>query len=345
MVILTKLTSKEREELFKLTTQNISIRKIASLLNRHHSTISRELRRCAMSRKTYSLAEAQVDRNIKASKVGRKKKIKRKLLHTIKHHLVDLRWSPEQISNRLKKESKSTRWRVSHETIYQFIYSIEEPSEKKLWIQSLRRKKSRRGPYKYMRGKHPKIKNPTSIHERPKDVEDRKEVGHWEGDLIIGKDHHSAIGTLVERASRFTLIVNLENGRTSEAVIKAFERKLSIIPAFARRSLTYDNGNEMALHQIFSEWTGMKVYFCDPASPWQRGTNENTNGLIRDFFPKGTDFSKVNEEQLKRIEKLINERPRKGLDYESPKDIFWRYCGPEPPINQTPNPERGGEQR
>ena len=340
-----KLSPKEREELFRLAAQHLSVREIARRLDRHHATISRELRRDGMDKSTYSIAKAQVDRNIKASQVGVKRKIVsgRKLFHWIKHHLVELRWSPEQISNRLKKESKSTRWRISHETIYRFIYSLEEQSEKRLWINSLRRKKKKRGPNKYIRGKQSNIANRISIHDRPEHVEDRIEMGHWEGDLIIGKDHKSAIGTLVERTSRLTLIVGLPEGKTSDKVVKAFAKKLENLPAYLKKSLTYDNGSEMALHEDLSNSIGIKIYFCDPGSPGQRGTNENTNGLIRDFFPKRTDFSEISEDQLMRVERLLNERPRKILGYECPQNIFWCSYGPEPP-NRTPTPERRGEQ-
>jgi transposase, IS30 family len=343
-----KLTIQEREEIFRLSTQNhLSIRKIGKLMNRNHSVISRELRRKGMTRSTYSVAEAQVDRNIKASQVGVKKKIDptRKLYHTIKHQLVELRWSPEQISNRLKKESKSTRWRVSHETIYQYIYSMKDLTEKKIWIKSLRRKKAKRGPCKAQRGKGSKIPNRVSIHERPKEILDRTEIGHWEGDLIVGVRHQSAIGTLVERTSRKTIIVSLPEGKSSEQVVMAFEKKLEALPPYLRKTLTYDNGTEMSSHELLSNSLGIKVYFCDPGCPGQRGTNENTNGLIRDFFPKKTDFSKVSEDQLRHVEKLLNERPRKILGYENPETIFWRDCGPEPPIIITPTPERRGEQR
>lgn len=342
-----KLTINEREEIFRLSTQNHSIREVGRRLNRDHSTISRELRRKGMSRRTYSIAEAQVDRNIKASRAGVAKKIhpNRKLFKIIKHHLVNLRWSPEQISNYLKKTSTSSRWKVSPETIYQFIYSLKDETEKKLWIKSLRRKKRKRGPNKILRGSKSKIPNRISIHERPKEVLSREEVGHWEGDLIIGVGHRSAIGTLVERSSRMTLIVNLADGKTSKQVIKAFEERLKVLPRHLRKTLTYDNGAEMTSHEMLSSSIGIGVYFCDPGCPGQRGTNENTNGLIRDFFPKKTDFREVSEEELLHVERLLNERPRKILGYETPGKVFWHNYGPEPPLKQTPTPERGGEQR
>ncbi len=325
-----KIKVNEREEIFRLLAKGFSIRQIAKFIKRHHSTVSREIRRKEMTRETYSVAEAQVDRNLKSAQVGVKNKIRSgsKLFHFIKHHLIDLRWSPEQISNRLKKETDCSRWKISHETIYRFIYSIEDSSERQLWIKSLRRKKRKRGPCKYIRENIKTISDKVSIHDRPEHIANRQEIGHWEGDLVVGKDHKSAIGTLVERTTRMTLIIDLKSGKTSDEVVRAFERRLKSIPTELRKSLTYDNGSEMALHGYLKESLGMAVYFCDPGCPGQRGTNENTNGLVRDFFPKKTDFSKISGEELLHIEKLLNERPRKILDYECPYKVFWKEIGP-----------------
>jgi len=172
--------------------------------------------------------------------------------------------------------------------------------------------------------KRGKIKNATSIHERPKEVEDRTTFGHWEGDLIIGKDHKTAIGSLVERKSRWLKIVPLTGGKDSRSVIQSFALALSDIPSNLKTSLTYDRGQEMSLHETFTELTGIKVYFADPRAPWQRGTNENTNGLIRDFFQKKTDFSHYNEADFQRVEDLLNDRPRKVLGFKPPREVFER---------------------
>jgi transposase, IS30 family len=332
--IVNKLTLKEREEILRLSIEGLSIREIARRLCRHNSSISRELRRAGMNRKNYSLAVAQVDRNIKARQAGRRSKICKttKLFKRIRHWLVDLRWSPEQISNKLKKESRGQRDRVSHEAIYQYIYRLKDSNERSIWIQALRQRRKKRRSKHNIRANKTKIPNRTSIHDRPEIVEKREEIGHWEGDLVVGKDHGSAIGTLVERVSRFTIIVELPNGKTSDVVTKAFAKALEPIPAHMKKSLTYDNGSEMASHAILSELTGMTVYFADPGCPGQRGTNENTNGLIRDFYPKATNFNEVSNDALKHTEKLLNQRPRKILKYETPEEVFWSHLGiPEPP--------------
>ena len=160
-----------------------------------------------------------------------------------------------------------------------------------------------------------------SIHERPKEVEDRIIPGHWEGDLIMGKDHKSAIGTIVERTTRTVILVPLK-AKDAPSVRKAFAKELKTLPSQITVTLTYDRGTEMSEHKLFTKETNMQVYFCDPHSPWQRGTNENTNMLIRDFFPKQTDFSKFTRKEIKHVQKLLNERPRKTLDWSTPKEKF-----------------------
>ena len=160
-----------------------------------------------------------------------------------------------------------------------------------------------------------------SIHERPKEVESRTVPGHWESDLIIGKDHASAIGTLVERTTRTTILVPLK-AKDAPTVRKAFARTVKKLPKETFLSMTHDRGSEMSEHELFTKETRVQVYFADPHSPWQRGTNENTNGLIRDFFPKGTDFNRVSVRELKRVQKLLNERPRKSLNWKTPQEAF-----------------------
>ena len=160
-----------------------------------------------------------------------------------------------------------------------------------------------------------------SIHERTKEVEDRIIPGHWKGDLIVGKDHKTAMGTIVERTTRTVILVPLKK-RDAESVRKAFAKELKSLPKQMTLSMTYDQGKEMSEHKLFTEETNMQVYFCDPHSPWQRGTNENTNMLIRDFFPKQTDFSKFTRKEIKHGQKLLNERPRKTLDWLTPKERF-----------------------
>jgi IS30 family transposase len=169
-----------------------------------------------------------------------------------------------------------------------------------------------------------------SIHDRPDTVEDRQEPSHWEGDLVIGKDHKSAIGTLVERTTRFTIIVSFVGTPNAITTAHAFAAALGVLPTHMKKSLTYDRGTEMASHQRFSELTGIPVFFADPYSPWQRGTNENTNGLIRDYLPKGTDFREIDDARLIAIESALNSRPRKTLEYHTPEQLFsWLNHGAE----------------
>ena len=317
-----KMTINDREKLLKLVDQKISQREIGEYLGRNQSTISRELRRAGMSRSIYSLATAQVDRNNKASLKGRKQKLFKgsELLEFVHKKIIELHWSPEQISGYLKNDKSAKQ--ISYESIYRYIYSLEDEGKKRIWIQALRHRKKKRWSRKNKTEKRGKIPERVSIHDRPKYIEKREEGGHWEGDLIIGKNHASAIGTIVERKSRFTLIVHLPNEKTSESVVKGFSDEFDKIPRALKRSLTYDNGTEMTLHKRITERTGMPVYFADPGCPGQRGTNENTNGLIREFFPKGTDFKNISHNELKRVEKLLNQRPRKVLGFCTPEEVF-----------------------
>lgn len=259
-----KISIKEREIIFGLVKEGTSVRGIARFLDRSPSSISEELRRQGMTRKTYSLSEAQVDRNVKASLKGRKPKLKagKQPLKIIKKWIVDEKWSPEQVSGRLKIKFPNNPLRqVSHETIYKYIYSLSDPEEKNKYIKALRRKRKTRMETKTHRGP---ISNTISIHQRPEEVDSRSTPGHWEGDSIVGKDHQSAIGTLVERTSRYTIIVEYGNDKSSESVARAFAEAYKSIPNHLKRSLTFDRGAEMAQHKLFTQLTGIPVYFADP---------------------------------------------------------------------------------
>jgi len=232
-------------------------------------------------------------------------------------------WSPEQIAARLKLAyPDDMSMRVSHETIYTYVYCLARGELKKELIATLRQQRtSRERPRgKNGRAKHSPIPDLVSIEERPKEVEDRIIPGHWEGDLIIGKGGHSAIGTLVERTTRALILVPLKS-KQADHVATAFAKELGRLPEQMKLSLTYDRGSEMARHKLFTKQAKMKVYFADPHSPWQRGTNENTNGLIRRFFPKGTDLA-VSRKDIKHVQDLLNGRPRKTLDYRTPYEAF-----------------------
>jgi len=253
---------------------------------------------------------------------GRSKILSNKIL--LKYILSKLRkrWSPEQISLSLKKKFPNQKsMQVSHETIYFYVYLHSKKSLKEELIKQLRQKRKTRGSRHTKAVRDVKISDRTTIDERPDEVTGREIPGHWEGDLIIGKENKSAIGTLVERTTRAVILVHLEN-KEAETVRKAFEAEFKKLPKLMKKSLTYDNGTEMAQHKLFTKNTKVKVYFTHPYSPWERPTNENTNGLLRDYFPKGTDLSVHSKTYLKKVQRELNERPRKVLDVRSPSEVF-----------------------
>ena len=226
-------------------------------------------------------------------------------------------WSPEQISAYLKANYDDTTMHVAPETIYTYLYVLPRGELRKELISHLRQNRPKRRKQGKGNTAHAPIPDLISIHERPIEVEDRCVPGHWEGDLIIGDKHKSALGTLVERTTRTTLLIRLK-AKDATSVRKAFAKRVKCLPKQMRLSMTYDRGGEMAQHKLFTKETKMKVYFADPYSPWQRGTNENTNGLIRQYFPKGTDFNMVSDYQIRKVQNLLNDRPRKILNWKSP---------------------------
>lgn len=299
---------------------------IADELKRSKGTISREINRGCINESgliVYSAAAAH-QRASEQAQLSHRKPLLLEQDGMLKFVIQKLkkRWSPKKISTWLKRKKGMS---VSHETIYQYIYVQAKGELKKELISLLRQhkpKRQKRGQVTEKRGIIPEM---ISIEQRPEEVADRSVPGHWEGDLIVGKDHQSALGTLVERSTRYLLLVHLES-KDAESVRLAFAKKLRSMPRDLKRSLTYDRGKEMAQHKQFSISTKMQVYFCHPHSPWQRGTNENTNGLVRDFFPKGTDFNKVSKQEVSKIQRWINERPRETLNDKTPieaiKELF-----------------------
>lgn len=235
------------------------------------------------------------------------------------------RWSPEEIVKRLQREYPfDTTMRISHEAIYQYIYVLPRGELKRTLTKALRQERAYRrkrrapGTIEETRGK---IADMLSIEERPAEVADRSIPGHWEGDLIMGKYKRSALGTLVERTTRKIILVRLKE-KSANAVRRAYARELCALPKELTKTLTYDQGKEMSEHKQFTIDTGIQVYFAHPGSPWERGTNENTNGLIRQYFPKGTDFMKVTPREIKRVERELNDRPRKVLNWMKPDEVF-----------------------
>lgn len=319
-----RLSPKERESISNLLSQGLTITEISNSIGRDKSTISRELRRNRGYPGGYSAIDAQFISQLRSSE---RRSGYRKLNHNpvlvkyIKKKL-SLRWSPQQISMSLKNEYPEDKsMQVSHETIYTYIYVLGKGSLKKELIRHLRHSKNERGPkIKAGRGKG-RIPEMISIEERPVEVESRTIPGHWEGDLIIGAKQASALGTIVERTTRTVILVPLK-GRDATTVRKSFAKELKKLPQQMRLSMTYDQGIEMNQHRLFTRETNIKVYFAHPHSPWERGTNENTNMLIRDYFPKGTDFRTISRRRIKEVQKQLNERPRKALNWSTPKEVF-----------------------
>lgn len=319
-----RLNLVERETISNGIYSSESCRQIAEKLNRNPSTINREIRRDVKRKNwSYSAVRSQSRADLEKRKHRQKKIEASQYLKEYVYARLKERWSPEEIAKRLKLEySQDTSMRISHESIYQHLYCLPKGELKKELMRGLRREQKQRlsrGARYYRRQR---IQDIVSISERPKEAKNRIVPGHWEGDLIMGKNHASALGTLVERTTRLTLLVPL-TAKDAFGVRNAFAEAFQKIPAKFKKSLTYDRGSEMKQHKLFTEETRIKVFFADPYSPWQRGTNENTNGLIRQYFPKGTDFKKISLLEIKRAEMQLNSRPRKILQYYTPSERFY----------------------
>ncbi len=316
------LTLSEREEIFRGVVGGGSIRSISRGLGRAPSTVSREIRRNG-GRLRYRANRADEAAWERARRPKICKLVEhRELAHSVALNLKKL-WSPEQIDGWLKRTyPDEEHFQVSDETIYKSLFIQARGALKKELLQHLRRTRGmRRSRHHTQKTKdHGRIKDTVSIRERPASVEDRAVPGHWEGDLLIGAKH-SQIATLVERQTRYVMLVKV-NSQDTETVIKALSQQARKLPRELYQSLTWDRGKEMADHKRFSLDTNIKVYFCDPRSPWQRGSNENTNGLLRQYFPKGMDLSNVDQNRLDAVARQLNERPRKTLDYETPAERF-----------------------
>lgn len=317
------LTLFERETISQLLVSIKSLSDISKIIGRDKSTISREISRTRLTRFGYRAftAQALVLRKQKVPKKPEKIENNPALKEYIHSHLK-LKWSPEQIANRLKIEYPTDKnMQVSHETIYTYLYVMPRGELKKELMSHLRQERTLRRKRGKMHPKRGHIQDMVSIKDRPDEANTRRVPGHWEGDLIVGKERKSALGTLVERTTRTTILVPLKE-KDAFAVRRAFAKETKSLPQQMKLSLTYDRGKEMADHKLFTKETKIQVYFADPYAPWQRGTNENTNGLLRQYFPKGTEFDKIPRKEIKRVQDLLNGRPRKVLNWHTPLEVF-----------------------
>jgi IS30 family transposase len=319
------LTLTEREEISRGVVAGSSIRSIAASLGRAPSTISRELRRNGGlgGYRASTADQAAWDRSC------RPKVCKLVQNHALAHLVASklrLEWSPEQIAGWLKRTYPDDEaYQVSHETIYRSLFIQARGALKKELMAHLRRTRGMRRSRHHTQktGIHGRINGAVSISERPAAVEDRAVPGHWEGDLFFGSKN-SQIATLVERQSRYLMLAKVSS-KDTETVVNALIKHTHKLPHELYKSLTWDRGKEMADHQRFTLATDIKVYFCDPQSPWQRGSNENTNGLLRQYLPKGIDLSTYSQSKLNGIARRLNERPRKTLDFETPAERFHQF--------------------
>ncbi|GAA2495066.1 IS30 family transposase [Streptomyces longisporus] len=303
--------------------EKATVRAIAAELGRSPSTISREIRRNrhpvgGQYRPHAAQARADARRpRPKPGKIGQNPELRDFIQSRLR-----LRWSPEQICQALRAQfPQRPEMHVAHETVYQALYIQGRGELRRELARALRTGRARRKPRRQAQQRQPRFSAPmVMISERPAEAEDRAVPGHWEGDLIIGKDGKSAIGTLVERATRYVMLLHLPGDHGAESVRDALVTTVETLPSHLTRSLTWDQGSEMGAHGAFTVATGIPVYFCDPASPWQRGSNENTNGLLRQYFPKGTDLSVHPREHLDAVAAELNGRPRKTLGWETPAE-------------------------
>jgi transposase, IS30 family len=307
----------EREEIALGVAEGRSLRQIAAGLGRPPSTVSREVARNGVRGRYRALAaQAQADFRARRPKIAKLAGNDR-LREWVQARLEE-RWSPEQVSVMLEAEFPGDpQMRVSHETIYQSIYVQGRGALRRELAACLRTGRALRKPRRKDGERRGRIKDMVSISERPAEVADRAVPGHWEGDLIVGTGH-SAIGTLVERSTRFVLLLHLPRRHDAASVAQAMTEAMAGLPAALRRSLTWDQGHEMASHRQISMATDLEIYFCDPHSPWQRGSNENTNGLLRQYFPKGTNLARHSREHLDTVAAQLNSRPRKTLGWKTP---------------------------
>jgi transposase, IS30 family len=325
-----RLSFEERERILVGVARGESDAEIARAIGRHRSTVGREIGRSCAERWRYRPLAAERRRAVRARRPKPGKLAGNpELLRVVEEGLCE-GWSPEQISARLKREYPNDRgMRISHETIYRALYVQSRGELRRQLTRQLRTGRDRRKRQGHVerRGHIPDM---VSISERPPEVDDRAVPGHWEGDLLVGARNQSFVATLVERHTRYVMLAGLGRDRRTGHVIEALKAQIHTLPSHLTRSLTWDQGNELAAHKTFSIQTGVEVYFADPHSPWQRGSNENTNGLLRQYLPKGSDLAAVTQPELDEIARKLNGRPRKTLDWMTPAEKMHELLASSP---------------
>lgn len=317
-----QMQAEERVTLAALRQQGKSLRQIGEVLGRSAGSLSRELARNAQAGEYNSRSAQRVCERRRRDARPRPKLDPDGELWPLVLHMLGWLWSPQQIAQTLRSMwPENPELHVSHETIYNAIYAHPKGELRKELIACLRQGKSTRRPRSAGEDRRGQIPEMVSIHVRPPEVNDRLMPGHWEGDLIKGAGNKSSVGVLVERSTRLVLLARMPDA-TAESALAAFTAKLNSIAAPLRQTLTYDQGKEMARHRELARATNIRVYFCDPHSPWQRGSCENTNGLLRQMLPKGTDLSIHDQQALDSIADLLNNRPRQTLNWRSPIQAF-----------------------
>jgi IS30 family transposase len=315
-----RLSLADREEISRGLAAGRSLRMIAESMARAPSTVSREVNTNG-GRRRYRACDAETGARLRARRPKTPKLSQGTRLCRVVEAKLQKRWSPQQIARWLPWEyPDDPEMRVSHETIYMSLFVQGRGALRKELATCLRQGRAfRRSGGKRLQSGRGKIRDMVMISERPAEIDDRAVPGHWEGDLIMGKGQTS-IATLVERSTRFVMLVRLPEGHTADHVRRQLTKKIVKLPAELRRSLTWDQGHELSQHVRFTIDTGVQVYFCDPKSPWQRGSNENTNGLLRQYFPKGSDLSVHSQARLNAVARELNERPRQTLGWRPPSE-------------------------
>jgi IS30 family transposase len=312
--------AEEREVISRELAKKSSHQSIAKMLGRHHSVISREINRNGGD-DNYRAMDAEQRAATMRQRPKPRKLEDNQRLHDFVQYGLAREWSPEQISGKLVKQyPDDLDMRVSAETIYQTLFLQARGELRTQLTLALRTGRTQRISPSRTAQTRGKISNMVPISDRPKEADDRAVPRFWEGDLILGKGNKSQIATLVERQTRFVMLVRIPYDRTAERVAHLLARKMETLPDFLKNSVTWDQGKELAAHEKFTVKTGLPVYFCDPHSPWQRGSNENTNGLLRQYFPKGTDLSGYTQAELDAVATRLNNRPRRTLGFKTPAE-------------------------